>query len=127
MIAGSVISTGQLTAPGGNIIVAAVPGENFIRISQPGNLVSIEIPINPPASGNTAPSVATLLTSSGASSPEVAVNNGQVQLTNSGIPVNAGDVVAKGVTSQSATLTVCSEFDFTRKSIEDNRGFEFIS
>ena len=38
LLGGTVLSTGQLSAPGGNITVAAVPGENLVRISQPGNL-----------------------------------------------------------------------------------------
>jgi filamentous hemagglutinin family protein len=43
LIGGSVINTGTLTAPGGQITVAAVPGEHLIRIRQPGILLSLEI------------------------------------------------------------------------------------
>jgi len=47
MLGGTVINTGQLTAPGGMITIAAVPGENLVRISQPGNLLSLEISPRP--------------------------------------------------------------------------------
>lgn len=50
LLGGSVlnIETGSLTAS--NIVVAAVPGENLVSISQLGNLLSLEIqPITDPA------------------------------------------------------------------------------
>ncbi|MFE1746793.1 filamentous hemagglutinin N-terminal domain-containing protein [Coleofasciculus sp. H7-2] len=40
LLGGTVVSTGQLSAPGGNITVAAVPGESVVRISQAGSLLS---------------------------------------------------------------------------------------
>jgi len=43
LIAGSVINTGELSAPEGNITVAAVPGEKVVRISQEGHLLSLEV------------------------------------------------------------------------------------
>ncbi|MBE9124706.1 MULTISPECIES: CHAT domain-containing protein [unclassified Coleofasciculus] len=43
LLGGNVINTGQLSAPGGNILLAAVPGETLVRINQPGNLLSLEI------------------------------------------------------------------------------------
>ncbi|WP_427158224.1 CHAT domain-containing protein [Aliinostoc sp. HNIBRCY26] len=44
LLAGSVNSNGSLTAKNGNIIIATLPGKQFIRISQAGNLLSLEIP-----------------------------------------------------------------------------------
>lgn len=43
LLGGNTISTGQLTAPGGNITVSAVPGESRVLISQPGNVLSLKI------------------------------------------------------------------------------------
>jgi filamentous hemagglutinin family protein len=43
LIAGSVTNNGRLAAPSGMINLAAVPGENLVRISQPGHLLSLEI------------------------------------------------------------------------------------
>ena len=45
LLGGTVISTGNLSAPGGNITVASVGSGNAIRISQPGHLLSLEIGI----------------------------------------------------------------------------------
>ncbi|AVH66667.1 CHAT domain-containing protein [Nostoc sp. 'Peltigera membranacea cyanobiont' N6] len=106
LIGGTVISTGKLSAPGGNITVAAVPGENLLRISQPGHLLSLEI--QPPSATSATPaSLPQLLTGAGVGNAnQLKVNsNGQVELSGSGIAVDSGDVVAKNVTSGTATLS----------------------
>ncbi|MBD2335443.1 CHAT domain-containing protein [Calothrix sp. FACHB-156] len=43
LLGGTVVNTGTLTAPAGQILVTSVPGENWVRLSQPGNLLSLEI------------------------------------------------------------------------------------
>ncbi|MTJ54324.1 CHAT domain-containing protein [Anabaena sp. UHCC 0253] len=106
LLGGTVVSTGNLSAPGGNITVASVPGQNLLRISQPGHLLSLEVE----PSSNTSATPATLLDLltgiNGGNANGVTVNsNGQVELTGSGLTVNAGDIVAKNVTAQSATLS----------------------
>jgi len=50
---GSITNTGQLTASGGQVAIAAVPGENLLRISQPGSPLSLEI--TPPRSATGEP------------------------------------------------------------------------
>ncbi|TAG93464.1 MAG: CHAT domain-containing protein [Oscillatoriales cyanobacterium] len=51
LVGGTVISTGSLSAPSGQITVATVGGQNVLRISQPGNLLSLEI-VAPGSFGN---------------------------------------------------------------------------
>ncbi|MBD2577386.1 filamentous hemagglutinin N-terminal domain-containing protein [Oscillatoria sp. FACHB-1406] len=43
LIGGKIANTGRLETLGGNVAVAAVPGSSLIRISQPDNLLSLEI------------------------------------------------------------------------------------
>ncbi len=43
LLAGRIENSGKLSAPGGNITIAAVPGENLVRISQTGFALSLEI------------------------------------------------------------------------------------
>jgi filamentous hemagglutinin family protein len=43
LLGGGILNSGNLTVPGGNITIAAVPGESLIRISQPGNILSLDI------------------------------------------------------------------------------------
>ena len=108
LVGGTVVNTGKLASGGGNISVAAVPGESVVRISQEGHLLSLEISPNPPYQGGneggsllpTAKSLPSLLT--GGSVDDVTsmkVNsNGQVELTGSGvaIPSSAGTAIASG-------------------------------
>ncbi|UBF23968.1 filamentous hemagglutinin N-terminal domain-containing protein [Kovacikia minuta CCNUW1] len=43
LIGGTVLNTGQLSTPDGQITILAVPGQNLVRLSQPGSLLSLEI------------------------------------------------------------------------------------
>jgi filamentous hemagglutinin family protein len=42
LMGGTVLNTGTLTAPGGNITIASVPGPHRVRLSQEGMLLSLE-------------------------------------------------------------------------------------
>ncbi len=114
LVGATVASTGQLRTPGGNIIVAAVPGTSLVRLSQPGSPLSLEI--QPISSGDSQPTawrlpvlpLAELLTQPGAGSArKLTVNtDGTVQLTGSGIRVENGDVVAGNINTSSTTNSV---------------------
>ncbi|MBE9040107.1 CHAT domain-containing protein [Oscillatoriales cyanobacterium LEGE 11467] len=43
LLAGTIVNTGTLQASGGNITVAAVPGESLVRLSAKDNLLSLEV------------------------------------------------------------------------------------
>ncbi|NEO04820.1 MAG: CHAT domain-containing protein [Moorea sp. SIO3I8] len=104
LIGGSVINTGQVKAPGGNITIAAVPGKSLVKISQSGNLLNLEI--DPPRTPNGQPSLITaldipeLLTgqAQGIETGLSANSNGTVQLTDSGttVPTETGTTIVSG-------------------------------
>ncbi|MEW6493303.1 MAG: CHAT domain-containing protein [Cyanobacteriota bacterium] len=105
LLGGTVVNTGQMVAPEGNVTLAAVPGENLVRISQPGHLLSLEV--EPSTAGSQSEvwaipikSLPQLLTGDGGNQVAgLSVNsNGQAELTNSGvvIPSEAGTVIASG-------------------------------
>ncbi len=105
LLGGTVINTGTLSSPGGNITIAAVPGANTVRISQQGHLLSLEmqpIPATAQEGASIDPlSLPQLLTGGGSEShaTELSVNeNGQVFLTGSGIrlPAEGGVAIASG-------------------------------
>jgi filamentous hemagglutinin family protein len=113
LLGGTIASTGSLSAPEGQIIVTAVPGEKLVRLSQPGSPLSLEIQPIPP-NGSQAQawnlpivSLPQLLTAGGGShANKLTVNSdGNIQIHGSGIPVVNGDVVTQNVTSQTATLS----------------------
>jgi filamentous hemagglutinin family protein len=106
LVGGTVINTGTVTAPGGSINLVAIPGKSVLRLSQPGYLLSLEVPSSDTSStqpGNwTVPikSLPQLLTGPGAEQATgVSVNsNGQVVLTSSGIqvPSDTGTTIVSG-------------------------------
>jgi len=104
LLGGTVINTGSLTAPGGSITLAAVPGEQFVRLSQSGSLLSLEfLPLSSPVLSPiplTPLSLPALLTGGTLSQATgITVNpDGTLQLTGSSpsIPVVPGTAVASG-------------------------------
>ena len=98
LTAGKTINTGTLSAPGGNIPLAAVEGQNLVRISQKGMILGLEVaPGNLPTQGISPLSLPELLTKGGtanATGVEVS-SNGTVTLTGSevAIPQTAGTAI----------------------------------
>jgi len=123
LLGGSVVSTGQLNAPGGTITIAAVPGESLVRISQPGNLLSLEISPPRDTNGNllpiTPPSLPSLLTGT-AKDVETGLRvnpDSTVQLTGSDFHVENGDVAAKTITAQTATLSAANNLTLVESQL----------
>lgn len=104
LLGGGVINTGKLKALSGNITIAAVQGENLVRISQQGRLLSLEI--EPPRTVDgqqlaIAPQdLPTLLTGTvGNVETGLKVSpTGTVQLSSSGesIPIETGTTILSG-------------------------------
>ena len=108
LLGGTIVNTGQLSAPGGQIYVTSVPGQNWVRLSQPGNLLSLEI--QPLASSSNQPNNWTIPI---ASLPELltvgntgltANPDGTVKLTNSNvtIPTTPGTTIVSGTVDVSS-------------------------
>lgn len=104
LLGGTVVNTGTLTAPSGQITLTAVPGGKLVRLTESGNLLSLDLPLatqNLIAPAPTiAPSLPQLLTGGNITTATgVAVNaDGSVHLTSSGtvIPTTAGTAIAAG-------------------------------
>ncbi|MBD2544249.1 CHAT domain-containing protein [Planktothricoides sp. FACHB-1370] len=117
LLGGTVVNLGTLSSPGGNITIAAVPGENLVRINQENHLLSLEIPTSP--TGNNSPNqppqnfqpldLPSLLTGGHIThASNVTVNNdGTISLTGSTlrIPTDPGVTVASGNIDVSNTST----------------------
>ncbi|HIK09979.1 MAG TPA: CHAT domain-containing protein [Oscillatoriaceae cyanobacterium M33_DOE_052] len=93
LIGGTVVNSGSLMAPVGEIMVTAVPGSHLVRISQPGHLLSLEV--ESPSSGFSPVSLPQLLTGSKVNHATTATvtDAGEVILSGSGLSVSDGDVV----------------------------------
>lgn len=134
LIGGTVFSPGTLSAPSGQIAIASVPGENLVRISQAGHLLSLEISHSSNLNSASVPlspfTLPQLLTGSSSNATGVTVNSdGSVQLTNSGLRVEAGDVVIAdtqvtggnqkvAVSAQTATVSAARNLTLANRPIQ---------
>lgn len=127
LLGGTVVSTGQLSAPAGQIIVTTVPGENLVRLSQTGHLLSLEIqPIATVGGQGLASlpqnlsvlSLPELLTGGGNATGVTVNSDGTVQLTGSGVRVEAGDVVARNVTAGTSTLSASHNLTLVESQLQ---------
>jgi filamentous hemagglutinin family protein len=104
LLGGTILNTGTITAPGGHITLAAVPGENLVRLSQQGSLLSLEfVPLPASLTLATLPftpvSLPQLLTGGNiAGATGVMVDNGVIRLTSSStaIPIAPGTTIVSG-------------------------------
>jgi filamentous hemagglutinin family protein len=85
LLGGTVVNTGILTAPGGQIAIAAIPGEKLVRITTPGSLLNLVLPLDIKIAVNsqtiTPASLAQLVTGGNLSSATgISVENGTVRL-----------------------------------------------
>ncbi|AFZ16600.1 hypothetical protein Mic7113_0687 [Allocoleopsis franciscana PCC 7113] len=118
LLGGTVLSTGELKAPGGNLSIAAVPGQNLIRISLSGHLLNLEIQPCGSSTNCTLPATSNALLPTPLSLPQLLTGNagspakgltvndvGQVVLTDSGlvVPQSPGTLVLSGTADASTT------------------------
>ncbi len=117
LVGGTVLNTGQLTAPGGQIAIAAVPGQTLVRLSPADRLLSFEF--YPLSSSPTSPedwtlpitTLPQLLTGSNATNATAVTINpdGTVQLSGSGlrVPTDSGTVILSGGISAACQTPGC--------------------
>jgi filamentous hemagglutinin family protein len=106
LVGGLVINTGTIASPTGKITIAAVENGKFVRISQAGSLLSLDLPVadNQQLTANSKPIQITDLPSLLAGRPDIvaatglSVNpSGQVVLPNNvAIPTQTGTAIASG-------------------------------
>ncbi|NEN96622.1 MAG: CHAT domain-containing protein, partial [Moorea sp. SIO3I7] len=126
LVGGTVVSNGTLTASGGQVTIEAVPGENLLRISQPGNILSLEV--SPSATVPFTPlSLPELLTVGGGDATAIEVNReGTVQLIGSGIQVEDGDVVVQDI-SAGQQVVIEAEGNIRTASVTSDGGRIFLN
>ncbi len=104
LMGGAVINTGTIEAPEGNISLTAIPGTNRVKISQEGQVLSLEVELPTTADGEQQPirvlDLPALLTGA-AENVETGLSTnseGSVKLSNSDttIPSDGGTAIASG-------------------------------
>ncbi|MBC1218781.1 filamentous hemagglutinin N-terminal domain-containing protein [Nostoc sp. UCD121] len=127
LFGGTVVSTGQLSAPKGQIAVAAVPDDSMVNLNASGQFLNIDTSSSVGA-GNSASLAELLTTVDERSRLGLTVNsNGQVELSGSGLSVVDGDVVAKNITAQTATLTAYQNLTLVESQIGTNGDLNLLA
>ncbi|NEQ21343.1 MAG: CHAT domain-containing protein [Microcoleus sp. SIO2G3] len=108
LVAGTVVNTGTLEAPGGNITVSAVPGTSLVKLSQAGQILSLEVEPATDSQGNLLPitplALPELLTGSNVDTGLTVAADNTVQTANGTvISTQAGTAIASGTLDVSNT------------------------
>jgi filamentous hemagglutinin family protein len=109
LVGGTVVSTGKINIPGGNINIASVAGGKFVRISQTGRVLSLEFPLQDLSAEqkvkvNQTSLIPSLLPALLANRPVneaagVVLANGRIKLIGSDTVVANGDIVTRDISS----------------------------
>lgn len=136
LLAGTIISTGTLTAPGGQMTVATVPGTSLVRLSQSGNPLSLEIqPIQPSAIANLAvfpfePLSLPQLLTGGTVNHATGITlgpTGEVILTGSGLRIEAGDLMVRSTIAQSTTLSASHNLTLVASQLQTTHTLNLLA
>ncbi|WP_424096736.1 CHAT domain-containing protein [Moorena producens] len=130
LLAGTVISTGELAAQDGKITVAAVPGESLVKITQEGHLLNLEIhPLLTDQQSLTPVQLPELLTGADVAHATEFKDNGDgtVTLKDSGITLESGDVAAKEVTAETATLSANNNLTLVESQLSTTRDLNLLA
>ncbi|AOY83658.2 filamentous hemagglutinin N-terminal domain-containing protein [Moorena producens JHB] len=100
LVGGSVISTGDILAPGGEINILAVPSETLVQLGQAGQILTLSTP-TVPLTPSAPASVTEFLSSLDHDTGVTVSSDGQVTLTDSGtqVPLEPGTVIISGALS----------------------------
>ncbi|XHX77981.1 MAG: CHAT domain-containing protein [Stenomitos frigidus ULC029] len=128
LLGGTVVSTGTLQAPGGQMIAATVPGQSLVKLSQPGSLLSLEVQPIATTQPTTLPqdwslpiaSLPQLLTGGNfGNATRVSVNpDGTVVLSGSATPIVAGDVVVGTATAHTVTFAAARNLALVESQLQ---------
>ena len=100
LFGGTVVNTGNLSAPNGNITVTAVPRESLVRLSAAGNVLNLEIAeFSDSATPLSLPQLLTGGAFSGNASQLVVNGDGTVSLVGSEVDIAPGDAIVSGSVS----------------------------
>ena len=132
LLGGTIVNTGSINTPQGQVNITAIPGERFVRISLPGQLLSLEVEALPnnenlPNNWNIPILALPELLTVGNSSEitEINVNDdGSLQLPDSetAVSVNSGDVLIHNTLENSGGSVNISGSNITTADI--NTGTE---
>ena len=122
LLGGTVINTGTLAAPDGTLLIQTVPGENLVRISQTGHLLSLEVSpiLTGGESGITPLALPQLLTGGGQNSAtEITMNSAGELVLTGGQTVEPGDIAITSQTPQNSSVPAITSQTATLNAVNN--------
>ncbi|MBP0019386.1 MAG: filamentous hemagglutinin N-terminal domain-containing protein [Cyanobacteria bacterium SBLK] len=120
LIGGSVINTGSLNAPEGNVSIVAMPESGRLRIVSGDNILGFEIEPPRDEQGNPeairAVDIPELITGSGVETG-LTVEGNAVRIDNSELLVETGDVVSRNIIADNAILSAANNLTLPESQI----------
>jgi len=126
-LGGTVVSTGTLSAPNGQITLTSVPGETLVRLSQVGDVIGLEFQPNPNLSVNpwglSILTLPQLLTGGNLErATDLSINaNGDVVLTGANLPIKTGDVVVNSINAGSGILNADKNLTLVNSQLQTSK------
>lgn len=132
LVGGTVINTGTISAREGTVTIATVPGEKLVRLSQEGNVLSLDLPIETKAVLNPQPfspvSLAKLLAGGAAiEATGVIIEKGVIKLTGSGELIESGDITANTIDAKTATLSATNNLTLIESQISTAENLSLLA
>jgi filamentous hemagglutinin family protein len=123
---GTVVSTGELSAPGGDIAVLSVQGGGIdqvplVNLSQEGQLLGQTVVPRSTDGVRAFPptmSLPEVITEWGTGTGLAVAPSGQVELVGSGLPVEAGDVAVRQLNAETAMLLATNNLTLVESQLE---------
>ncbi|MGB7520919.1 MAG: DUF4347 domain-containing protein [Spirulinaceae cyanobacterium] len=132
-VGGGIISTGTITAEGGQITLAAVPGESQVKLSHEGMILNLILEAAPVSGSNILPNTVTGIravdipryltggSNVGHVNNAIVEVDGTVRLVNSDTVINGGDtVIAGAVNAQDIVFTATEKVKPTDNNLVSN-------
>ncbi len=129
LLGGTVVSTGQLAAPGGQLTVASVLGGSEVQLSSSGLPLSISPIANPQLSTTHPPSLSQMLNDAGGVSTLgiTLTDSGEVKLAAADLKVADGDVVVRQLTSGNATLWAANNLTLVESQLNTTLNLHLLA
>lgn len=136
LVGGTVASTGQLSAPSGEVAVSTVPnvgvnkGIPIAQLGKAGQLLNVQM--RSPTSGSSQPatpvlSLAELLAGGGVETGLSVNSSGQVELTGSGIAVAPGDIAVRQLDAQKVTLSATQNLTLVESQLRTSGDMHLLA
>ncbi|NET72586.1 MAG: filamentous hemagglutinin N-terminal domain-containing protein, partial [Sphaerospermopsis sp. SIO1G2] len=134
LLGGTVVSTGKVSSPDGNVVVTSVPGQSLVKLSIPGQVLTLEVDpqglagINVNQGQLPTAMLSDLLTLGEVESDKsVQVKNNQVLVGESQIPVKKGDTVVQNLNANQGIISAPGNVSLVESNLKTTGDLNIVA